>query len=80
MRISSQPHGPWTRPYLVTAAPDDAENAVRFRRGWFLGDGSGAGKGRQLAGILLDNWLKGRRRARREAFAPRSRSRILRSI
>jgi hypothetical protein len=48
---------------LVTAARDDAENAVGFRRGWFLGDGTGAGKGRQVAGILLDNWLKGRRRA-----------------
>ena len=48
---------------LVTAARDDAENRVRFRRGWFLGDGTGAGKGRQVAGILLDNWLKGRRRA-----------------
>jgi predicted RNA methylase len=47
----------------VAAARDDAENAVRFRRGWFLGDGTGAGKGRQVAGILLDNWLKGRRRA-----------------
>ncbi|AGK59793.1 methylase/helicase [Hyphomicrobium denitrificans 1NES1] len=48
---------------VVTAARDDAENAVRFRRGWFLGDGTGAGKGRQVAGILLDNWLKGRPRA-----------------
>jgi predicted RNA methylase len=48
---------------LVTAAADDAEDAVRFRRGWFLGDGTGAGKGRQVAGVLLDNWLKGRRRA-----------------
>jgi len=48
---------------VVSAAPDDAENAVRFRRGWFLGDGTGAGKGRQVAGILLDNWLKGRCRA-----------------
>ncbi|OHT20087.1 bifunctional class I SAM-dependent methyltransferase/DEAD/DEAH box helicase [Edaphosphingomonas haloaromaticamans] len=48
---------------IVTAAPDDAENAVRFRRGWMLGDGTGAGKGRQVAGIILDNWLKGRRRA-----------------
>lgn len=47
----------------MAAARDDAENAVRFRRGWFLGDGTGAGKGRQVAGILLDNWLKGRRRA-----------------
>jgi predicted RNA methylase len=48
---------------VVSAAPDDAENAVRFRRGWFLGDGTGAGKGRQVAGVLLDNWLRGRRRA-----------------
>jgi predicted RNA methylase len=42
----------------VSAAPDNAEGAVRFRRGWFLGDGTGAGKGRQVAGIILDNWLK----------------------
>ena len=48
---------------VLAAARDDAEHAVRFRRGWFLGDGTGAGKGRQVAGILLDNWLKGRRRA-----------------
>ncbi len=48
---------------VVAAARDDAENTIRFRRGWFLGDGTGAGKGRQVAGILLDNWLKGRRRA-----------------
>jgi hypothetical protein len=48
---------------VVSAAPDDAQNAVRFRRGWMLGDGTGAGKGRQVAGIILDNWLKGRRRA-----------------
>ena len=47
----------------IAAAPDSAEDAVRFRRGWMLGDGTGAGKGRQVAGILLDNWLKGRRRA-----------------
>jgi predicted RNA methylase len=48
---------------VVSAAPDNADSAVRFRRGWFLGDGTGAGKGRQVAGIVLDNWLKGRRRA-----------------
>ncbi|MBB4345651.1 putative RNA methylase [Rhizobium leguminosarum] len=46
---------------LKAVAPD-VEDAVRFRRGWFLGDGTGAGKGRQAAGIILDNWLKGRRR------------------
>ena len=48
---------------IVAAASEDGEGAVRFRRGWFLGDGTGAGKGRQVAGIILDNWLKGRRRA-----------------
>ncbi len=47
----------------IDAAPDDAEATVRFRRGFFLGDGTGAGKGRQVAAIILDNWLKGRRRA-----------------
>ncbi len=47
----------------VEAAPDDCETGVRFRKGWFLGDGTGAGKGRQVAGIILDNWLQGRRRA-----------------
>jgi len=48
---------------VVSAAPEGAENGIRFRRGWFLGDGTGCGKGRQVAGIILDNWLQGRRRA-----------------
>lgn len=47
----------------ISAAPDDATDAVRFRRGFMLGDGTGAGKGRQSAGIILDNWLQGRCRA-----------------
>ena len=47
----------------VESAAEDAENAVQFRRGFYLGDGTGAGKGRQVAGIVLDNWLKGRRKA-----------------
>ncbi len=48
---------------VVLAAPEHFEAAVRFRRGFMLGDGTGAGKGRQVAGIILDNWLKGRKRA-----------------
>ena len=48
---------------FVSVAPDDAEKTVRFRRGFYLGDGTGAGKGRQVAGVVLDNWLKGRRKA-----------------
>ena len=39
----------------------DAEGA-NYRRGFFLGDGTGAGKGRQLASILMDQWLRGHRR------------------
>ena len=38
-------------------------SAVRFRRGWMLGDGTGCGKGRQVAGIVLDQRLRGNRRA-----------------
>jgi hypothetical protein len=48
---------------VVAAARHDAASAVRFRRGWFLGDGTGAGEGSQVAGILLDNGLKDRRGA-----------------
>jgi predicted RNA methylase len=58
--------GAWTvdeRFDLVSAARDDAEKAVRFRRGFFIGDGTGVGKGRQSAAIILDNWLQGRRKA-----------------
>ena len=36
---------------------------VRFRRGWMLGDGTGCGKGRQVAAVVIDQWLRGRRRA-----------------
>jgi hypothetical protein len=48
---------------MVSAAKDDDADAIRFRRGFFLGDGTGAGKGRQSAGIVLDNWAQGRRKA-----------------
>lgn len=63
---SAQLAGSWTVDEtgdMVSAAPDDAVDAIRFRRGFFLGDGTGAGKGRQSAGILLDNWAQGRRKA-----------------
>jgi predicted RNA methylase len=35
------------------------EDGARYRCGYFLGDGTGAGKGRQVAGIILDQWLRG---------------------
>ena len=48
---------------VVKAAPDDATGAVRFRRGFMIGDGTGVGKGRESASIILDNWMRGRRKA-----------------
>jgi len=39
-----------------------AEDGHVYRKGFFLGDGTGAGKGRQIAACILDNWLQGRRR------------------
>ncbi len=47
---------------LVAASEDDSD-AFQLRKGWFLGDGTGCGKGRQVAGIIVDNWLRGRKRA-----------------
>lgn len=40
-----------------------AEDGATYRKGYFLGDGTGAGKGRQIAGCILDSWLAGCRRA-----------------
>ncbi|WP_041375312.1 strawberry notch family protein [Polymorphum gilvum] len=48
---------------VVKAAPEGTPGAVRFRRGFFVGDGTGVGKGRENAAIILDNWLRGRRKA-----------------
>jgi hypothetical protein len=47
----------------VQVASNGDPDAVQFRRGWFLGDGTGSGKGRQVAGVILDNWLQGRTKA-----------------
>lgn len=48
---------------VVSAAREEATNAVRFRRGFMIGDGTGVGKGRESAAVILDNWLQGRRKA-----------------
>jgi len=41
---------------------DEAADGRAYRKGYFLGDGTGAGKGRQVAACILDSWLAGRRR------------------
>lgn len=42
---------------------EGTEGAIRLRRGMFLGDGTGAGKGRQIAAVIADNLAQGRTRA-----------------
>ncbi|MBN3557594.1 strawberry notch family protein [Sphingomonas yabuuchiae] len=44
----------------LTLIPDDEGRP--YRTGFFLADGTGAGKGRQVASIILDHWLRGHRR------------------
>jgi hypothetical protein len=58
--------GRWTlgeAAHDVRLADEGREDAVRLRRGMFLGDGTGAGKGRQIAAVIADNMAQGRLRA-----------------
>lgn len=36
---------------------------VKARKGFFIGDGTGVGKGREISGIILDNMMQGRKKA-----------------
>ena len=59
---SAHDWGPVAAFAVETGSPDAGEvlsAPVRFRCGWMLGDGTDAGKGRQVAAIVLDNWLPG---------------------
>lgn len=51
--------------YLPNKAGDDLlenEAGFTYRQGFFVGDGTGVGKGREAACCLMDQWCKGRRR------------------
>ena len=50
-------------PHQVILVKDDHPGAVSFRKGFFLGDGTGCGKGREIAGVIADNLAQGRPRA-----------------
>lgn len=50
-------------PHKVELVKDDHPGAVRLRRGFFVGDGTGCGKGREIAAIIADNMAQGRERA-----------------
>ena len=54
-------HGRFSHPAGEVALKEDPEGKL-YRTGFFLGDGTGAGKGRQAAACILDQWLKGNRR------------------
>ncbi|WP_199192291.1 strawberry notch-like NTP hydrolase domain-containing protein [Chlorogloea sp. CCALA 695] len=47
----------------VERSAEGEPGAVQFRQGYFIGDGTGVGKGRQCCGILLDQWLRGEKKA-----------------
>lgn len=39
------------------------EGETSVRRGFFIGDGTGVGKGREVSGIIMDNFNQGRKKA-----------------
>ena len=55
---------PWRRVarHRYACQRHEGDLASGARRGFFLGDGAGMGKGRQLAGLILENLLAGRRK------------------
>ena len=58
---AGQAHDEWIAGAVLKNA--EGQGAVQqVRKGYFLGDGTGAGKGRQVAAVILDNWLRGRRK------------------
>ena len=50
-------------PHQTTLVRDDHAGAFGLRRGFFLGDGTGCGKGREICGVIADNLSQGRLRA-----------------
>lgn len=39
------------------------ESGAAYRTGFYIGDGTGVGKGREAAGCIMDQWCQGRRKA-----------------
>jgi hypothetical protein len=50
-------------PHQLVLVKDEHPGAVRLRKGFFLGDGTGCGKGREIASVIADNLAQGRARA-----------------
>ena len=49
--------------HQLTLSSEDRHGAFQLRRGFFLGDGTGCGKGREIAAVIADNMAQGRTRA-----------------
>lgn len=49
--------------HQLTLSAEDHGGAFQLRRGFFLGDGTGCGKGREIAAVIADNMAQGRTRA-----------------
>lgn len=49
--------------HQLSLSREEAEGAVQLRRGFFLGDGTGCGKGREIAAVIADNMAQGRVKA-----------------
>ncbi len=49
------------RPIDKGCSLEASSEGESYRMGYFLGDGTGAGKGRQVASVILDRWLSGER-------------------
>lgn len=50
-------------PHHVRLVPEGTAGAFQCRTGFFIGDGTGCGKGREAASIIADNMAQGRTRA-----------------
>lgn len=57
----------WWRPgevaHQLSLSDEDVEGGFQLRRGFFLGDGTGCGKGREIAAVIADNMAQGRVKA-----------------
>ena len=47
------------RPINEGSGLEPSEEGFCYRTGFFLGDGTGAGKGREIASVIMDRWLQG---------------------
>lgn len=54
---------PQLEPTVYAGQAHEQFNEDGTRRGFFVGDGTGVGKGRIIVSILWDNWMKGRKKA-----------------